>query len=225
MKGKVSLKRHHDVLKSIGYYLRCTILAHETIDVHWWWLRSPGVVWYWVRLRSEFGDSLGSLRDGVLGQLSRQDKPDCCLDLPGCYCGLLSVPSQAGCLIGNLLKDVIDEGVQDWHCLGADAGVWMNLQWNNNDDGDGHDIEAKAMHIQVSRNTSCSARIEQGFGKIVAHRQLHIYLKGDRCHTDLTDSGRYIHAKFTTQSWALINSRGILQNLFSKLSAALLKAS
>ena len=32
------------------------------------------------------GDSLGSLRDGVLGQLSGKKKPDSSLDLPGGDC-------------------------------------------------------------------------------------------------------------------------------------------
>ena len=99
------------------------------VDIgHWWWLRSPGVVCNGVHLRGELCNGLGALRDGMLGQLSRQDKPDCCLDLPGCHSGLLGVASQRRGLIGNLLKDVIDKGVQNWHSLGADPSVRMNLQ-------------------------------------------------------------------------------------------------
>ena len=104
----------------------------ESSHLYWWWLRSPGVVWDGVHLRSELCDGFGALRDSMLGKLSRQDKPDCCLDLPGCDCGLLGVASQRGCLIGDLLKDVIDEGVQNWHSLGADASVRVDLQNRNN---------------------------------------------------------------------------------------------
>ena len=115
----------------------------------WWWLRSPGVVWYfWVHLRSELGDGLGALRDGVLGQLSRQHKPDCCLDLSGCHCGLLGVASQRRCLVGNLLKDVIDEGVQNGHSLGANSSVWMNLRCNNIHQDHSDIFDAK--NIQIS---------------------------------------------------------------------------
>jgi len=42
------------------------------------------------------GDGLGSLRDGVLGQFSGQEKPDRGLDLPGGDGGPLVVVSQAG---------------------------------------------------------------------------------------------------------------------------------
>ena len=104
----------------------------ESSYLYRWWLRSPGVVWVGIHLRSELCDGFGALRDSVLGELSRQDKPDCCLDLPGCDCGLLGVASQRGCLIGDLLKDVIDEGVQNWHCFGADSSVRVDLQYRKN---------------------------------------------------------------------------------------------
>ena len=64
----------------------------------------------------------------MLGQLSRQHQPDCSLDLPGSHSGLLVDACQLGCLGGYLLKDVIDEGVQNGHRLGADAGVRVHLQ-------------------------------------------------------------------------------------------------
>ena len=80
-----------------------------------------------VHLRSELGDSLGALTDGVLGQLTGENKPDGSLDLSGSYCGLLVVASQRGGLICNLFKDVIDEGVQDGHRLGTDSCVWVDL--------------------------------------------------------------------------------------------------
>ena len=84
-------------------------------------------LWWRVHLRSELGDSLGALTDGVLGQLTGEDQPDCSLDLPGCDGGLLVVSSQCGGLIGDLLKDVIDEGVQDGHGLGTNSSIWVDL--------------------------------------------------------------------------------------------------
>ena len=40
------------------------------------------------------GDGLGTLRDGVLGQFTRKEKPDSCLDLPGGDGGALVVVSK-----------------------------------------------------------------------------------------------------------------------------------
>ncbi len=55
------------------------------------------------------GHGLGSLRDGVLGQLSGKEKPDSSLDLPGGDGGPLVVVSQTGSLSSNTLKDVVDK--------------------------------------------------------------------------------------------------------------------
>jgi hypothetical protein len=73
------------------------------------------------------GDSLGALRHGVLGQLTRQEKPDCSLDLSGGDGAAPVVVGQAGGLCGDALKDVIHEGVHDRHGLGADASVGVDL--------------------------------------------------------------------------------------------------
>ena len=64
----------------------------------------------------------------MLGQLSRKDQPDSSLDLSRCDSGLLVVASQLGSLGGDLVENVIDEGVQDGHGLGADACVWVHLR-------------------------------------------------------------------------------------------------
>ena len=64
----------------------------------------------------------------MLGQLSREDEPDGSLNLARGDCGLLVVACQLGCLSGNLLEDIVDEGVQDGHGLGADACVRVDLQ-------------------------------------------------------------------------------------------------
>ena len=73
------------------------------------------------------GDGLGSLGDGVLGQLSWKDEPDSGLNLPGGDGRLLGVPSELGGLAGDLLEDVVDEGVHDGHGLGGDSGVGVHL--------------------------------------------------------------------------------------------------
>ena len=74
-----------------------------------------------------FGDSLGSLRDGVLGQLSGQEETDSSLDLPGGDGGPLVVVGKTTGLSSDTLKDIIDEGVHDAHGLGADTGVGVHL--------------------------------------------------------------------------------------------------
>ena len=63
------------------------------------------------------GDSLGTLRDGVLGELSWQVKPDSGLDFTARDSVLLVVVSQAGGLGGDTLKDVAHERVHDAHGL------------------------------------------------------------------------------------------------------------
>jgi len=63
----------------------------------------------------------------VLGELPREDEADGGLDLPGRDGGLLVVPRQLGRLPGELLEDVVDEGVHDGHGLGGDAYVRVHL--------------------------------------------------------------------------------------------------
>ena len=75
----------------------------------------------------ELGHSLGALRHRVLGQLAWQDEPDCCLDLARSHSGLLVVAGQCGGLSGNLLENIVDEGVEDAHGLGADTRVRVHL--------------------------------------------------------------------------------------------------
>uniref|UniRef100_A0A453ID23 Uncharacterized protein n=1 Tax=Aegilops tauschii subsp. strangulata TaxID=200361 RepID=A0A453ID23_AEGTS len=75
----------------------------------------------------ELGDGLGALGDGVLGELAGEDEADGGLDLPGRDGGLLVVPGQLGRLAGELLEDVVDEGVHDGHGLGGDADVRVHL--------------------------------------------------------------------------------------------------
>ena len=73
------------------------------------------------------GDGLGSLRDGVLGQLSGQEEPDSGLDLPGGDGGPLVVVGELAGLSGDALEQVVDERVHDAHGLGGDTGVGVHL--------------------------------------------------------------------------------------------------
>nr|GMC47678.1 hypothetical protein Iba_chr01aCG13650 [Ipomoea batatas] len=66
-------------------------------------------------------------RDGVLGQLSWEDKSHGGLNLTGSDGRLLVVPSQTRGLLGELLEDVVDEAVHDAHGLAGDTDVGMNL--------------------------------------------------------------------------------------------------
>jgi hypothetical protein len=56
--------------------------------------------------RGVLGDGLGTLRDGVLGQLTGEDEADGGLDLSGRDGGLLVVGGELGGLGGNALEDV-----------------------------------------------------------------------------------------------------------------------
>ena len=58
------------------------------------------------RGRGVLGDGLGTLRDGVLGQLTGEDETDRGLDLSGRDGGLLVVGGELGGLSGNALEDV-----------------------------------------------------------------------------------------------------------------------
>ena len=73
------------------------------------------------------GDSLGSLRDSVLGKFSREEEPDSSLDFTGGDGGPLVVVGQAGSLSSDSLKEIIDKGVHDAHGLGGDTSVRVDL--------------------------------------------------------------------------------------------------
>ena len=63
------------------------------------------------------GDSLGTLRDSVLGELTREEEPDSSLDFTRCDGGPLVVVSQTGSLSSDSLKEIIDKRVHDAHGL------------------------------------------------------------------------------------------------------------
>ena len=73
------------------------------------------------------GDSLGTLTDGVLGQLTRQKKTDSSLDLSACDGGAAVVVCQTGGFSSDALKDVIHKGVHDGHGFAGDTSVGMYL--------------------------------------------------------------------------------------------------
>ena len=75
----------------------------------------------------ELGDSLGALRDSVLGEFAGEDESDSSLDLAGRQGGLLGATSQLGGLQSDSLEDIVDEGVQDGHASLGDANVGVNL--------------------------------------------------------------------------------------------------
>ena len=77
--------------------------------------------------RSVLGDGLGALRDGVLGQFTREEETDSSLDLPGGDGRSLVVVCKAGSLSSNTFEDVVHEGVHDGHSLGGDTSVGVDL--------------------------------------------------------------------------------------------------
>ena len=64
------------------------------------------------------GVSLGTFRDGVFGQFTREKEPDGGLDLPGGDGGPLVVVGQFGSLGSDTFKEIVDKGVHDAHGLG-----------------------------------------------------------------------------------------------------------
>jgi len=74
-----------------------------------------------------FGDGLGSLRDGVSGELSGEDELDGRLDFPRGEGSPLVEPDELGALSGDPVEGVVDEGVHDVHGLLGDADVGVDL--------------------------------------------------------------------------------------------------
>ena len=74
-----------------------------------------------------FGYSLCTLRNGVLGQFTGEEKTDSGLDLPGGDSRSLIVVSETGGLSGDSLEDIVDKAVHDGHSFAADTGVGVDL--------------------------------------------------------------------------------------------------
>ena len=73
------------------------------------------------------GDSLGSLRHGVLGQLTGQEQTDGSLDLSAGDGGAAVVVGQTGSLSSDALEDVVDKAVHDGHGLAGNTSVRVHL--------------------------------------------------------------------------------------------------
>jgi hypothetical protein len=63
----------------------------------------------------------------VLGELTRKEQADSGLDLAGGEGRLLVVAGELGGLQGNLVKDIVDEGVEDGDASLGDSGLRVNL--------------------------------------------------------------------------------------------------
>ncbi len=81
------------------------------------------------------GNSLGTLRNGVLGQLSREEETDSSLDLSRGDGLTLVVAGKTTSLSGDTLKDIIDKRVHDSHGLVGDTSIGVNLLENLVDEG------------------------------------------------------------------------------------------
>ncbi len=73
------------------------------------------------------GDSFCTFGDGVLSQLSWQQKTDWGLDLARRDGWSTVVVAQLWGLVGDSLEDVVDKGVHDAHGLAWDTSVWVDL--------------------------------------------------------------------------------------------------
>ena len=88
---------------------------------------------YWCRIAANLlgagvlGDSLGTFRDSVFGQFTREEEPDSSLDLSGGDGGSLVVVGQAGSFSSDTFEDIVDKGVHDGHGLAGDTGVGVHL--------------------------------------------------------------------------------------------------
>lgn len=74
-----------------------------------------------------FGHSLGTLADGVLGQLSGEEQTNGSLDFPTGDGAALVVVGQTRGFGSNALENVVDKAVHDRHGLAANTRVGVHL--------------------------------------------------------------------------------------------------
>jgi len=97
------------------------------IDI-WWLLKEPFLFSLHRLLAAGIlGYCFCTLAHCVLGQLTRQEQPDCRLDLTGTDGAFLVVVGKTRRLASNTLEDIVDEGIHDAHCLARDSSVGVNL--------------------------------------------------------------------------------------------------
>ena len=87
-------------------------------------IRSTAVV---LRRGREFGHSLGTLTDSVLGQFSGEHQSHSGLNLTRRHGSFLVDGGQLSGFRSNALEDVVDERVHNRHALLADSGVRVDL--------------------------------------------------------------------------------------------------
>ena len=63
----------------------------------------------------------------MLGEFSWEEESHGSLDLSGGESVLLVVSDELSRLGGNLLEDIVDEGVHDGHGFLGDSSLWVNL--------------------------------------------------------------------------------------------------
>ena len=121
------------MLNTLDTYKAVQVNASLSQYQLWWSLKRPIVLW---RRKNELlgglvlGDSLASLSDSVLDELTRKEELDCGLDLTGGDGGLLVVLSETAGLGSDPLKQVVGHGVEDAHGLGMDTNVGVDLLQN-----------------------------------------------------------------------------------------------
>ena len=120
------------------------------------------------------GDGLGSLRDGVSGELSGEDEFDGRLDFPRGKSSSLVEADELGALSGNAVEGVVDEGVHDVHGLLGDTDVGVYLLENLVDvDGEGLDSSSSGLAV--------SGRLGGfGLGRFLAHLNIESVIKSNK---------------------------------------------
>ena len=78
-------------------------------------------------MSGEFGDGLGSFRDGVLGEFTGEGELDGSLDFSGRQSVSLVASDEAGSFVGESVERVRDERVHDSHGLSGDTSFGVDL--------------------------------------------------------------------------------------------------
>ena len=111
------LSRHVNMAKSIPFQL------HFTCEVRSLCTKTPS----WNLSGRELGDRLGSFRNGVLGQFSRQHETNRGLDLSTGKGRLLVVGGQLASFGGNPFENIVNERVHNGHSLLGNSSIRVDL--------------------------------------------------------------------------------------------------
>ena len=137
--------------------------------------------------RRKLGYSLGSLRDSVLGKLSRKHKTNGGLDFSAGQSCLLVVSGKLSGFGGDTLEDIVDEGVHDRHTLLGDTGIRVDLL------EDLVDVGRVGLDTLLARTTAAAllggggflGGLARVFGRSFGHLQI---TKINYCKRDVTSS-------------------------------------